>query len=142
MISKGSPLSVAEEAIVTSVIGCAIQVHRVLGPGYLEKFYRRALCSELRANDISFQTEVGVNVRYRDVLLGTHRIDMVVADLFVVELKAIERLEAVHRRQVVSYLKATRLRLGLLINFNVEVLRAGIQRVVLSPAAVDAPDPK
>jgi GxxExxY protein len=67
---------------------------------------------------------------------------MVVADLFVVELKAIQRLEAVHWRQVVSYLKATRLRPGLRINFNVEVLRAGIQRVVLSPAAVDAPDPK
>ena len=135
MIVKSTPFTEAEERVIQNVIGAAIQVHRVLGPGYLESFYRKAMCAELRDRSIPFQTEVGVDVFYLRERLGTHRIDLVVSDLLIVELKAVERLEAVHRRQVVSYLKSTRLRGGLLVNFNVELLKHGLQRVVLSPAA-------
>ena len=135
MISKSTPFNEAEESVVQNVIGAAIQVHRVLGPGYLESFYRRAMCAELRARRVPFETEVGVKVVYLREVLGTHRIDLVVSGLLVVELKAVERLEGVHRRQVVSYLKSTGLKVGLLINFNVELLKHGLQRVVLSPAA-------
>jgi GxxExxY protein len=128
-------LSDDEEMVATQTIECALAVHRALGPGYLESLYRRAMCIELEARALSFSTEVPVDVSYRGRVIGTHRVDLVVQGLVVVELKAIESLDPVHRRQVVSYLRATRLRLGLLINFNVELLKRGLQRVILSRPA-------
>ncbi len=109
-----SRLSDDEELVAHEVIACALAVHRELGPGYLESFYRKAMCIELRARALAFETEKAVEVRYRGELLGTHRIDLIVQGLVVVELKAVEALDPVHRKQVVSYLKATKLRLGLL----------------------------
>ena len=107
-------------------------MHRELGPGYLESFYRKAMCLELRARGIAFETEVGIDVRYRGTSIGSHRVDLIVQGLVVVELKSVEAIDPVHRKQVVSYLKATKLRLGLLINFDVELLKHGLKRVVLT----------
>jgi GxxExxY protein len=126
-----SPLSDDEELIVHEIVGSALAVHRELGPGYLESFYRKAMCFEMRSRGVAFECEKAVEVSYRGELLGTHRIDLVVQGLIVVELKAVERLDVVHRNQVVAYLKATKLRVGLLVNFNAALLKQGLQRVVL-----------
>jgi GxxExxY protein len=126
-----APLSDDEELVAGEIIAAALKVHRELGPGFLETIYRRAMIVELRRRAISHETEVAVEVRYEGELLGTHRIDLVVQGLVVVELKSVESLDPVHRKQVVSYLKATKLRLGLLINFNCELLKQGLRRVVV-----------
>ena len=126
-----STLTDDEEMVAGEVIASALAVHRALGPGYLESFYRKAMCLELRARALAFETEKAVEVQYRGEVLGTHRIDLIVQGLVVVELKAVQGLDPVHRKQVVSYLKATKLRLGLLINFDVELLKQGLKRVVL-----------
>jgi GxxExxY protein len=127
-----SRLSEEEELVGREVIACALAVHRELGPGYLESFYRKAMCLELRAHALTFETEKAIEVQYRDEPIGTHRVDLIVQSLVIVELKAVEAIDPVHRKQVVSYLKATKLRLGLLINFDVELLKHGLKRVVLS----------
>jgi GxxExxY protein len=127
-----SDLSDEEELTACEVVDAALAIHRALGPGYLESFYRKAMCVELRARRLAFECEKAVEVSYRGELLGTHRIDLIVQGLLVVELKAVERLETVHRNQVVAYLKATKLRLGLLVNFNTALLKHGLQRVALS----------
>jgi GxxExxY protein len=126
-----SPLSVEAERAMTETIGCAIAVHRALGPGFLESIYRRAMCLELAAANLPFELERAVSVRYRDVEISGQRVDLIVAGLIVVELKAVIRLDEVHRAQVISYLRTTGLRGGLLINFRVSVLRNGIRRIVL-----------
>ena len=128
---SASPLSHDEELVVHEVVGSALAVHRELGPGYLESFYKKAMCIEMRSRGVAFECEKAVEVSYRGELLGTHRIDLVVQGLIIVELKAVERLDVVHRNQVVAYLKATRLRVGLLVNFNAALLKHGLQRVVL-----------
>lgn len=128
---KDSPLTNDEELVVHEIVGSALAVHRELGPGYLESFYKKAMCVEMRSRAIAFECEKAVDVSYRGELLGTHRIDLVVQGLLVVELKAVDRLDVVHRNQVIAYLKATRLRVGLLINFNAALLKQGLQRVVL-----------
>lgn len=125
-------LSDEEELTAREVLGAALEIHRVLGPGYRENFYRKAMCVELQARRLAFEKERPVEVHYRGTLLGTHRIDLIAQGLVIVELKAVERLDPVHRNQVVAYLKATKLRLGLLINFNSALLKHGMQRVVLS----------
>jgi GxxExxY protein len=113
-------------------IGAAITVHKELGPGFIESLYEEALCLELRARDIPFARQVAIEIGYRGAKIGESRLDLLVADCLVVELKAVEKLLPLHSVQVRSYLKASRKSLGLLINFNVPVLRDGIQRVVLS----------
>ncbi|MBK5295661.1 MAG: GxxExxY protein [Vicinamibacteria bacterium] len=125
-------LSDDEELVAHDVIACALAVHRELGSGYLESFYRKAMCVELHARGVAFATEKAIDVQYRGASIGTHRVDLIVQGLVVVELKAVEAIDPVHRKQVVSYLKATKLRLGLLINFNVELLKHCLKRVVLS----------
>jgi GxxExxY protein len=119
------------EAAATECIGCAIEVHRRLGPGYLESIYRRAMCLELESRDIPFEAEKAVTVTYREWQIPGQRIDLIVRGKIVLELKAVRRLKTIHRAQVISYLKTTDLRLDLLINFKTELLRQGIKRVVL-----------
>lgn len=114
------------------VIGAALEVHRALGPGYLESIYEEALAHELRQQEVSFARQYPVAVYYKDKEVGLHRIDLLVADSLVVEIKTVDRLGPVHMAQVISYLKATGLHLGLLINFNTSELRRGIKRVVRS----------
>ena len=115
------------------VIGAAIEVHNMIGPGYLESVHEEALCVELRLRGMSFERQVKLPVRYKGVVVGEGRLDILVANSLVLELKAIEALAKIHMAQLYSYLKATGLQLGLLINFNVLELReGGIKRVILS----------
>ncbi len=114
------------------VIGAAIEVHRELGPGFLESVYEEALCCELTTRKIAFGRQVVVAVNYKGVMVGENRLDLLVDKRLIVELKAVEEIEPIHRAQVISYLRATGLFLGLLINFNVPVLKDGIRRIVLS----------
>jgi GxxExxY protein len=127
-----SPLSDEAEEAMSQTIGCAIAVHKALGPGFLESIYKKAMLIELDANGISYESEKAVTVRYRDVLIQGQRVDLIVSGVIVVELKAVKHFDDVHRSQVISYLKATGLRGGLLINFRVPVLKAGLHRIVLS----------
>lgn len=112
------------------VIGAAIEVHRTLGPGFQEITYQRALGIELEERGISFQSEVPVTLDYHGKSIGDGRVDMLVANELVIELKAAEDNPKKYRRQVSVYLKATNLRLGLVINFEADRLVDGIARVV------------
>ena len=126
-----SPLTVETERAMTETIGCAIAVHKTLGPGFLESIYKKAMRIELEAKGVSYQWEMPLTVRYRDVDLEGQRLDLLVEGCVVVELKAVTRLEQIHRAQVISYLHTTGLRAGLLINFRVPILPHGLQRIVL-----------
>jgi GxxExxY protein len=112
------------------VIGAAIAVHRVLGPGFLESIYEQALCVELRQRSVEFVRQPVIEVAYEGTVIGEHRLELLVGHCLVVELKAVEQLLPIHTAQVLSYLKASGHHLGLLMNFNVPVLRQGIKRIV------------
>ncbi len=113
------------------IIGAAIEVHRTLGPGLLESAYEVCLGHELELRGVAFERQVPLPVMYKGVQLECgYRLDIVVEDLVVVELKAVERIEQVHEAQLLTYLRLTDLWLGLLINFNVPILRQGIKRLV------------
>jgi GxxExxY protein len=128
---RPTPLTFAAENVMTRTIGCAIAVHRELGPGYLESIYKRAMRIELEACGLSYEAERPVRVVYRGVEIPGQRVDLIVSSLVVVELKSVVRLDRVHTAQVMSYLKTTGLRGGLLINFRVPWLREGLRRIVL-----------
>ena len=113
------------------IIGCAIEVHRALGPGLLESLYEAALCVELTKAGLSFRKEVVVPVQYKGIKIGEQRIDLLVEDEVVVELKAVDRMDSVFEAQVLSYLRITGKRVGLLLNFNSRALRQGIKRLIL-----------
>ena len=110
----------------------ALEVHRHLGPGFLESVYEEALAVELGLRHVTFRRQVPIAVEYKLVPVGQARLDLLVGGCLVVELKAVECLLPVHVAQVLSYLKTTRNSLGLLINFHVNMLRQGIKRVVLT----------
>jgi GxxExxY protein len=118
--------------ITEAVIGAAIKVHRTLGPGLLESAYQECLCRELALREIPFQREVPLPVRYEGVLLDCgYRLDIVVADEVIVELKSLDQLAPIHEAQLLTYLKLSGKRVGLLINFNVPLLKDGILRRIL-----------
>ena len=119
------------ESLVTAVIGCAITVHKALGPGFLERAYERALHLELRAQGIPFESQRPFWLIYRDTRLMAQRVELIVHGSVLVEIKAVARLEPLFVSQVVSYLKATGLRVGLLMNFNAVYLKDGLRRIVL-----------
>lgn len=131
MLRIASPLSAEVEELVTRIIGCCIAVHRSLGPGLLESIYSRATCLELSAAGIPFEREPQMPVTYRGELLCIQRLDIVAAGQVVLELKAVERLNPVHHAQLLSYLRLSSLKIGLLVNFNVAVLQQGLRRIVL-----------
>ena len=114
------------------VIGATIEVHRHLGPGYLENVYEEAMAIEFGLRGISFERQVPVSLDYKGHKVGEGRLDFLVNGELLVELKAVETLVPLHKAQVISYLRATGLHLPLLIDFNVLALRAGIRRIVLS----------
>lgn len=120
------------DQLAHEVIGAAIEVHQDLGPGFPESVYEEALAVELGLRGIPFRRQVGVNVRYKGQTVGRGTIDLLVDDVLVVELKANAEIAPVHQAQVISYLKATGIPLGLLINFHVALLRDGIKRIVLT----------
>ena len=109
-----------------------IEVHRHLGPGYLESVYEEALAIELDLRGLPFERQKPIGVGYKGHIVGQGRLDLLVGDCLIVELKAVDTFAPIHRAQVISYIKTTGLHLGLLINFNVQLLRDGVQRVVLS----------
>jgi GxxExxY protein len=120
-----------ENALSYEVVGAALEVHRVLGAGLLESVYRQALCRELDLRGIEYRSEVPLHAQYKGVGFdAAYRLDILVADQLIVELKAVESLQPPHSAQLLSYLRLSGLRLGLLINFNAPQLRHGIRRVV------------
>jgi GxxExxY protein len=120
----------ALDDLTAAVIGAAIEVHRQLGPGLDEALYKAGMCVEMRLRNIPFACEVTVPVFYKGEQIGKKRIDLVVGERIVVELKAVECLTALHKAQLHTYLKIMNYRLGLLINFNCPVLKDGIKRVI------------
>jgi GxxExxY protein len=120
------------KALTQEIIGAAIEVHRVLGPGLLESAYRRCLCHELRLRGLEFQIELALPVLYKGELLDCgYRLDLLVAQTVVIELKSVEKVLPVHEAQLLTYLRLSGKRVGLLINFNVPLLKDGIVRRVL-----------
>jgi GxxExxY protein len=121
------------EHLTEQVIGAAIEVHRELGPGLMESAYEECLCHELHLRNLNFQRQLPLPVQYKGVSLDCgYRIDIVVEDLLILELKCVEHLLPVHEAQLLTYLKLTGKRVGLILNFNVSVLtRGGIIRKVL-----------
>jgi len=120
------------DAIASVVIEAAVEVHRVLGPGFLEVVYEQALGFELALRGVPFVRQPMVPVFYKGQVVGDARPDILVAERLIVELKTVDQLAPIHLAQALSYLKATGLALSLLINFNVPVLLRGVRRVVLS----------
>jgi GxxExxY protein len=120
------------DELAHGVIGAAIEVHRVLGPGFLECVYEEALCVELRLRGIPYQRQRPVKVEYKGEYVGEGRIDLLIDDRLIVELKAVRAIPAIDKARVISYLKATDRHLALMINFHVPVLRDGIQRIIRS----------
>ena len=120
------------EKLTERIIGAAIEVHRHLGPGLMESAYRDCLAFELTEAGLDVQSEVVLPVVYKHrKLAAAYRIDLLVARAVVVEVKAIKALESVHEAQLLTYLRFTALRVGLLVNFNEAVVRNGIRRMVL-----------
>ena len=113
------------------VIGAAIEVHQALGPGLLESAYEECLCHELKLRGIQFERQVDLPIEYKGAKLDcAYRMDIVADDQLIVELKSCESLQPIHQAQLLTYLKLTGLKVGLLINFNVPILRQGIKRLV------------
>ncbi len=120
------------EALTDQVIAAAIEVHRELGPGLLESAYEQCLCHELHLRGLTFRRQVELPVVYKGTRLDCgYCIDLIVDEQVIVELKAVEKLLPVHEAQLMTYLRLTKLRVGLLINFNVPVLKEGIKRRVI-----------
>jgi len=119
------------DELTEKIIGAAIEVHRLLGPGLLESIYEEALCVELRLQGISFQRQVEVDVNYKGHVIKGQRIDLLVAEEVIVELKAVGYLPEVSMAQTLSYLKVTGLKRALLINFGERKLVNGIKRISL-----------
>lgn len=114
------------------VIGCAIEVHKVLGPGLLESTYKQCLAHELKLNGIAFRLEHPMPVEYKGIHLDCgYRIDVLVEDDIILELKSVERLLGIHEAQLLTYMKLTNIKQGFLINFNVKRLKEGLRSFVL-----------
>lgn len=119
------------DQITGRIIACAIAVPRAVGPGLLESAYQACLRAEFKAQGVSFREQVELPLHYRGEQLDCgYRLDFIVEEEVIVELKAVERYESIHKAQMISYLRMSGKRAGLLINFNVDVLKSGIQRVV------------
>ena len=119
------------EHLVRETIGSCISVHRELGPGLLESTYPRAVAVELKTRGVKFELERSIPVRYRGQVLCHQRLDLLIDSRLILEIKSVERILAIHVAQVISYLRVTGTRIGLLVNFNVPILAQGIRRVVL-----------
>jgi GxxExxY protein len=120
-----------EDLITDKIIGAAIEVHRVLGPGLLESAYEECLCYELSQRGLEFKRQVGLPVAYKGIKLACgYKMDLLVEDLIVVELKTVESLLRLHAAQLLSYLRLSGKPVGLLINFNSSTLKGGLRRIV------------
>jgi len=117
--------------LTEKIIGCAIEVHRVLGPGLLESVYEEALCVELSDPGLKFQRQVNIPAVYKGRQVGLYRIDLIVEESVIVELKSVDRHDPVFEAQILTYLRVTGKKVGLLINFNSKLLRSGVKRFAL-----------
>ena len=121
------------DKLSNKVIGCAIEVHRELGPGLLESAYEQCLAAELSRSGVTFQVQVDLPVIYKGTRLNCwYRIDFLVEQQLIVELKSVEQLLKIHEAQILTYMRLTKVHIGLLINFNVPLLKKGIKRFLLS----------
>jgi GxxExxY protein len=121
-----------QEQLTERIIGAAIEVHRELGPGLLESAYEECFCHELHLHNLSFRRQIDLPVAYKGLKLDCgYRLDVVVEDLVVVEMKSIDQVLPIHHAQLLTYLRLSGKNVGLLINFNVSVLKNGIVRRVL-----------
>jgi GxxExxY protein len=113
------------------IIGAAIEVHKALGPGLLESAYEECICHELSIGGLSLERQKPLAVRYKGINLDcSYRLDVVVEDAIILELKSCEKIEPIHKAQLLTYLKLSGFKLGLLLNFNVTLMREGIVRIV------------
>ena len=120
------------DELSNKVIGCAIEVHRELGPGLLESAYEQCLAYELNRAEVPFKLQVAIPVEYKQIKLDCgYRIDLLADDQLIVELKSVDQMLKIHEAQLLTYMKLAGVRVGLLINFNVDVLRKGVRRFVL-----------
>lgn len=117
--------------VTARIIGCAIEVHRTLGPGLLESLYESAMCIEFDGLKIEHIRQASIPAFYKGHLLGHYRVDLVVADLVIVEIKSVERSVPVFEAQLLTYMRLMNKRVGLLINFNSRLLKNGITRMAL-----------
>lgn len=121
-----------EDQLTEEIIGGAIEVHKHWGPGLYEEIYERSLYHELRLRNVDFESQLKLPLVYKGEKIGEDlRLDLLVESKVVVELKSVKELEPIHEAQLLSYMKLTKCRVGLLINFNVSVLKKGIRRMVL-----------
>ena len=121
---KGDPLTY-------QIIGAAIEVHRVLGPGLLEILYEEALCIELEERNLEYERQKHVAIGYKGRTIGSFYVDIIVENRVILELKSVKQLAPVHEAQLICYLRLTNLNTGLLINFNVETLKQGVKRMAV-----------
>lgn len=121
-----------ESEWTSRIILCAIEVHRHLGPGLLESAYENCLCRELELVRIPFKRQIPLDVSYKDIFLDCgYRLDLLVADKVVVELKSVDKLLPIHSAQLLTYLKLAKIKIGLLLNFNCCLMKDGIRRIVM-----------
>lgn len=119
------------EVLVNKIIGTAIEVHRTLGAGLLESTYEACLCKELELQGLKFKRQSKLEIDYKGLKIEeAYRIDLLVEDEVIVELKAVEELKDIHKYQLLTYLKLSNRKLGLLINFNVKLLKEGLHRII------------
>jgi len=119
-------------ALTGKVIGAAIEVHKILGPGLLENTYEECLCHELSLRKIEFERQKEIPIDYKGIKLDCgYRLDILINKRLILELKCCESIQPIHEAQLLTYLKLTGIKIGLLINFNVPVLREGIRRIVI-----------
>ena len=126
------PLSDREEFIAERIVDAAYTVHRALGPGLLERVYEACLCHELSKRDLKYQRQVDIPIAYDGMIFDEGlRLDVLVEDLVICELKAVDEMHPVWKAQIISHLKLTGKRLGFLINFNVPIIKNGIKRIIM-----------
>ena len=131
-MTRHEAIPVKTDEIASAVVDAAFKVHKALGPGLLESVYEACVCHELKKRGVPFEAQRSVPVIYDGVTLDAGlRLDIVAAEAVIVEIKAVERMNPIYEAQLLTYLKLTNLRLGLLINFNVPIIRDGIKRIIL-----------
>ena len=119
------------DSLTYKIIGCAMEVYKQLGPGLLESVYEQALIHELKLNDIPVESQVEIKVNYKGINITDNlRLDLLVNDSVIVELKSVEELKPIHHKQLLTYLRLMNKKVGLLINFNTDNLMDGIKRIV------------
>lgn len=131
MNKKLSPAQRYDDPLTQKIIGCAIEVHRQLGAGLLEALYEQALAIEFGMQGLRFERQLDLPVEYKGQMIGQYRLDLLVEDAVVVEIKSVERHDPVFEAQLLTYMKLTGKKVGLLINFNSKLLKDGVKRFVL-----------